>query len=318
MTGPAEFRGQELEDLAEPAIATRYLARLLVRGELALLLGAGVSMSNDLPSWKGLVRNCERSVGIALPSDDEDSDPRTAAQLLEAMEAVRVRVGSNDELLQLVQHSLYTPTQIGDGTYADGALQSMLLIAIGALVMPSARGSIRDVITLNFDDLLEWYLRLHGFSATSVTTFPTYLRSDYDVTVFHPHGFLPLVDNREATNWLVLRHSEFVARLARTSGEAWPNYLTSLFMTKRLLAIGSSMSDIDIEVHMAAAHKEHPGGGVPTGFVVGAKIDEAKQNQLLQAGLVPISLGHRDEVPAFILGICRQAAEFVERQRGGA
>lgn len=318
MTGLAEFRGQELEDLAEPAMATRYLARLLVRGELALLLGAGVSMSNDLPSWKGLVRNCEQEVGIAWPTADEEDDPRSAAQLLEAMETVRDSVDSDERLLELVQRGLYTATQLETRTYADEALQSMLLIAIGALVMPSARGSIRDVITLNFDDLLEWYLRLHGFSVTAVTAFPTYLRSDYDVTVFHPHGFLPLVDNHEATNWLVLRHSEFVSRLARTSGEAWPSYLTSLFMTKRLLAIGSSMSDIDIEVHMAAAHKEHPRGGVPTGFVVGANIDEAKQKQLLKAGLVPVSLGHRDEVPSFILGICRQAAEFVEEQRGGS
>jgi hypothetical protein len=318
MTNLNEFHGLELEDLTDAALAGRYIAKLLIRGELALLLGAGVSMSNNLPSWKGLVRNCEKAAGIASPGTSEKDDTRTAPEFLDAMEVVRDNLTSDHEFLEAVQQGLYTEQQLGDGTYDDTVLQSMLLIAIGALVMPSARGSIPTVITLNFDDLLEWYLRVHGFSVTSVVTLPAYLRSDYDVTVFHPHGFLPLVDSQESSDWLILRHSEFVARLAKTSGEAWPRYLTNLFMTKRLLAIGSSMSDIDIEVQLAQAHKEHPDEGLPHGFVVGDQIVDAKQKQLLRAGLVPVSLGDRTEIPGFILGICRQAADMVEKQRGGS
>jgi len=318
MTSLNEFHGLELEDLTDEAVATRYIAKLLIRGELALLLGAGVSMSNHLPSWKGLVRSCERAVGAVPPGATEAVDPRTAPDFLEAMEDVRDKLGSNEAFLSTVEKALYTDDdQRLRKDYDDTVLQSMLLIAIGALVMPSTRGSITTVITLNFDDLLEWYLRVHGFSVMTVTELPAYLRADYDVTVFHPHGFLPLVDSREATDWLVLRHSEFVARLAKTSGEAWPNYLTSLFMTKRLLAIGSSMSDIDIEVQLAAAHKERPDEGLPHGFVIGDQIAEPKQRQLLKAGLVPVSLHNREAIPGFILKICRQAADLVETHRGG-
>jgi hypothetical protein len=318
MTTLNEFHGLQLEDFTEKPVATRYIAKLLIRGELALLLGAGVSMSNALPSWKRLVRNCEKAVGITSPGDTENDDPRKAPDFLEAMEAIREKLDTGEQFLSTVQQGLYTEDQLRNGTYDNSALQSMLLIAIGALVMPSARGNIPTVITLNFDDLLEWYLRVHGFSVTSVTKLPAYLRADYDVTVFHPHGFLPLVDSREATDWLVLRHSEFIARLARTNGEAWPHYLTSLFMTKRLLAIGSSMSDIDIEVELAAAHKEHPDEGLPHGFVIGDQITELKQKQLLKAGLVPVSLDDKHDIPGFILGICRQAADLVEKHRGGA
>lgn len=316
MTGLGEFRGQSLEDLTEPEIATRYLAKLLLRGELVLLLGAGVSMANSLPSWKGLVRHCESAVGIDSPTATEDGDTRSSAELQEAMEEVSDRLADDDRFRDLVREGLYAGADIADGTYSDDALRSMLLIAIGALVMPSQRGSITEIITLNFDDLLEWYLHLHGYRTQSVANFPVYLRSDVDVTIFHPHGFLPLTNEYESTDWMVFRYSEFVARLAETKGKAWSRHTTSMLSTKRLLALGTSMGDIDIDVQLVAARDEHTDETLPAGFVIGAGIDPKKQKHLLRAGLVPVSLPERDAVPGFVLGVCRLAAQLDSASRG--
>lgn len=309
MTGVGEFRGQSLEDLADPEIASRYLAKLLLRGELTLLLGAGVSMANSLPSWKELVRYCEGAVGIEVPGEADVDDVRSSTELQDAMEAVYVKLGGEgDAFRELVRKGLYDGGHVANGAYSDAVLTSMLLIAIGALVMPSRRGSVREVITLNFDDLLEWYLHLHGYRTQSVSKFPVYLRSDVDLTVFHPHGFLPLVKGYESSDWIVLRYSEFVARLAGTGGEAWARHMTGILSTKRLLALGTSMGDIDIDVQLAKARAEHSDESLPAGFVVGAGIGEWKSRQLIGAGLVPVSLEDHDAIPTFVLEVCRRAA----------
>jgi hypothetical protein len=182
-----------------------------------------------------------------------------------------------------------------------------MLIAIGALVMASARGSIGDVFTLNFDDLLEWYLELHGFKTQVVSEFPAYLRGDVDVTLFHPHGFLPLLSSAHpASEWLVLSHQELVQRLAAGADSPWPTLLGSRFLTKRFLAVGTSMNDLDIDVHLARARAAIDKG--PLGFVVDVGISKDRQEELMEVGLVPVVLDAYDEIPDYLLRICRKAA----------
>jgi hypothetical protein len=173
---------------------------------------------------------------------------------------------SADDFTSFVRSNLYPDDYQASGGYPDSLLTNLTLIAVGALVMPSSRGSIADVITLNFDDLLESYLEVHGFTSQPVPDLPALLRADVDVTVFHPHGFIPLEATRVPTRWTVLTRQEFVQRIATTSGHAWPRFLTNLFSTKQLLAIGTSMSDVDLHVHLEQANAERGDG--PAGFVV--------------------------------------------------
>lgn len=295
------FIGMDLKQLAERDIAQKVLARLLSRGELVLFLGAGVSSASSFPNWQRLVERCETELGLPSPAN------RSTTDLMDAMEEVLDKSGDAVSFRELVRRNLYPSDMLATKTYPDSVLQQELLIALGALVMPSARGSIRDVITLNFDDLLEWYLHLHGFTTQSVPEFPVYLRSDQDVLVYHPHGFLPLAG--DATEWLVFTHQEFISRIAKTDGRPWRELMVNMFMTKRVLAVGTSMNDLDMSVYAEAAH-DGKSDRVPAGFVVDVGFQDTQRRKLLNARMVPIELDDYADIPRFLLGICREAAKL--------
>jgi hypothetical protein len=299
------FGALTLRDLRDREISIQFLASTLRRGELALLLGAGVSANIGLPNWDALVTGCETDVGLTSPAG------RSPQQLMQAIDKVRRQLDELDDgrtLLDVVRSNLYSKPDLERSDYSQGVMQVPLLIALGAIVMASARGSVSDVFTMNFDDLLEWYLHLHGFRTQVVTEFPTYLRGDVDVTVFHPHGFVPLVEDKyAASDWLVLSHQQLLDRLSASGDEPWPALLRSRFLSKRFLAVGSSMNDIDIGIHLRRALVAHGGRG-PLGFVllVGAEQDQC--DTLLENGMVPVVLDDYADIPKYILEVCQRAA----------
>lgn len=302
-----DFEGVPFRGYLELDIAAEYLADLITRGELSLLLGAGVSMSSGLPSWKALVEGCEADAGLDIPKKE-----RSSQELMEAIDSVRRKLhrdGRDGEMFAVVRRNLYPEQYLGASTYPDEILEQRMLIAIGAMVMSSSRGSVSDVFTLNFDDLLEWYLHLHGFTTQVVSNFPMTLRGDRDVAIFHPHGFLPLVEEPfSRSDWLVLSHSELVDRLTG-DGSKWPLLLESRFLSKRILAIGTSMNDIDLQVLFRKTRKEI--GDRPLGFVLVATMETDKQEALLEAGLVPLVVGSHEAIPEFLMRVCRLAAAKV-------
>lgn len=300
-----DFSMLTLPDLAQPKIAAAYLGQRLSRGELMLTLGAGVSMSSGLPSWDKLVAECEKEVGI-VPEED-----RSSRELMQAIDAVRRKLekqGRGGDLGGLVRRNLYPADLLKAGTYPDEIVERRMLIAVGALAMASSRGSVTDIVTFNFDDLLEWYLELHGFTSQVVPDVPTMLRGDRDVIVYHPHGFLPLVEKRyRPTQWLVLSHSELVERLTGVSSK-WPTVLEGQLMGKVMLAVGTSMSDLDLQVILRRVQSEV--AGRPLGFVVVKELEADERDDLMEKGLVPVEVGSYDAVPDFLLEICRRAADL--------
>jgi hypothetical protein len=299
-----KYATMTLPDLADPGVAELYLADLLNHGELSLLLGAGVSMSMGLPSWEALVSACESAVKL------KGKPNRSARELMEAIDDVRRALedqGRTHELLELVRSNLYPADFTVVGGYPNSLLTNHMLLAIGALVMSSSRGSVSQVITFNFDDLLEWYLHLHGFTTQVISDFPALVRGDADVTIFHPHGFLPLVSEvYERTSWLVLSHQELVQRLSDETSK-WSTLMETIFLSKRFLAVGTSMNDIDVELLLARARRHIP--DEPLGFLVAPRsADGTRERRLMEAGVVPVGVESRDAIPEFLLSVCRRAA----------
>lgn len=294
-----------LPDLKDPSVAELYLAELLNHGELSLLIGAGVSMSMGLPSWDELVSHCERAVGLS------PKPGRSARELMEAIDEVRRTLEAESresELPDLVRSSLYPSDYLAANGYPNDILGNRMLLAIGALVMTSSRGSVSQVMTFNFDDLLEWYLHLHGFTTQIVTDFPALIRGDADVTIYHPHGFMPLLSEvYERTSWLVLSHRELVDRISDESSK-WSPLIEMMFLSKRFLAVGTSMNDLDVEMLLARARRQLP--DEPLGFLVAPQsADGARERRLMEAGVVPISVESIDAIPDFLLSVCRRAAK---------
>ncbi len=175
--------------------------------------------------------------------------------------------------------------------------------------MSLARLEAAEVITPNFDDLLEWYMQLHGFSTQVVTNTPELLDSRTNVRLYHLHGFLPLDDDRYASSQrIVFTRAQFVARLADEGSTPWNSLLLSRLHSKLLLGIGTSMTDINIDTKLELA-RQQVGETRPLGFVVNTHDDDDKA-RLLRQGLIPVAVDSHDEVPGLLLSVCMRAADL--------
>jgi hypothetical protein len=108
------------------------------------------------------------------------------------------------------------------------------------------------------------------------------------------------------SDWLVLPYTELTERLSEPS-PPWPTLLHSRFLSKTFLAVGISLGDTDIDVHLQRAWKVL-NRRAPLGFVIDIGTDEDRRAAMLEAGLVPVVLDTYDQIPEFLLGICRAAA----------
>ena len=309
-----DFQTLTLDDLSNPSLATSFLGTLLSRGELFLLLGAGVSRPAGLPNWPMLVASCEAAVGLPAFESKFEGHERSSQELMRAMDSVYDVLQASEastarrRYVELVRGELYPAPLRTEGRYGPSAIKDDLLISLGAMVMASARGSIADVFTLNFDDLLEWYLDLHGFSTQVVPSFPVQLRGDRDVTVFHMHGFVPLLQGRyRSSEQILFTYSELIARISGSSGVAWQTLLGSRLLSRRFLAVGTSMQDIDLDVLLDGARKEL-GDDIPLGVALSVGMPEADRKHLKRFGVVPVSLTSYEQIPEFLLGVCQYAA----------
>ncbi len=304
MVAPVDFSVFTPERMSEPSMAAAILGRLLHRGELVLLLGAGASVGMGLPDWAGLVTTCAAHLG----STEDYSAVSSGRELMRSIDALRRWATlSRSEMKDVVHRALYGDL-LDVGEYPESTAVSPLLVALGAMLMRSARGSAGDVFSLNFDDVLEWYLDLHGFSTQVVPELPTLIQGDVDVHVYHLHGFLPLrTDAYETSPWIVFSEPELVDRLAKTAAFPWENLLLNRLQSKVLLGVGTSFSDTDL--HISLKRVSEVVTDRPYGFVVG-RHSEGERGELMDMGLVPVSLGEHSDVPTFLLEICRGAARL--------
>lgn len=301
----------------EQNAAASELAGYLTSGHLALLLGAGVSHDIKLPEWIELVRACEDASGV-----ERDVVGESSQDLMRRLDDVRAAAGDDLAFFQLIHDQLYSSILAeaeGVRGYPDTLLTSPMLIALGALVMSSVRGSVADVLTLNFDDVLEWYLHLHGFKTQVVESLPRLMGADVDVRIHHFHGYLPLMNSTRRSQWLVLTYQQLLDRISEDAGKPWQVLIASQLQTKVLLAVGTSMNDTDVDILLKRAH-DIVGNGRPLGYVLGREISTSRKRSLRSLGMVPVSFEEYSDIPAFILRVCQLAAsgnvETIELDRG--
>lgn len=221
-----------------------HLADQLRNGRLALFLGAGLSQPFLKLTWQELVERTLSSKGDTL----------SGSSLEEEVSQFRYSHYSSDTngYLDDVQKALYSKSMVS----FESLRENPTLGAIGALVMASRRGSAKGVVTLNFDNLLELYLRYHGFVTRSVFE-DTHWDGLADVTIYHPHGFLPYDNNEERSNDIVFDRISYGRALGQ-SGSKWREVIFSIMRTHTCVFIGLSGADLNLTSWLVDVQKEHP------------------------------------------------------------
>lgn len=278
--------------------AIDHIALALYRGEVALFLGAGVSRPLGLPGWPELVTECVKRA--AVPGITVPPNPETKT-LIELAGIVRRHIGDDAQYHGIVSDSLYATAKPRDLANA-----SPLLLALGALMMGSRRGRVREVWTLNFDDILEWYLRINGFIAQVVTEVPTLLR-ETDVTVYHPHGFLPL-DSLNGVRAPIVFDEESYADRSFGSDQAFLDATKNILCSKVILAVGMSWDD-DIVKKLVIACRNTVKNRPLAFWMFGPDVTPSAKKNCLDFNVVPLEFAcpKFTDYPPFLLQICEAA-----------
>lgn len=275
----------------------RHLAEQLVRGRLGIFLGAGVSSFFGLPDWTELVNRMSEALGRSkLPSG---ADP------IARVGALRTECFRNDVpgFLAAVKDALYRDITLD----FEKLRKNDTLAAIGSLVMSSKRGSAAKVLTLNYDDLLENYLEFHGFVTTSIWKVAHWANTS-DVTVYHPHGFLPLAPDRIQSDEIVLGTKEYLDVMA----SKWRPLLESFLRTHTFIYIGLSGNDIHLQslVHgiadVHAVTEERIRYHTVRFHRSGTEADDIG-SVLEPLGIFTHSISEFDEIPKLLFGVSQEA-----------
>jgi hypothetical protein len=281
-------------------------ASLLLDEKLILVLGAGVSMPFGLADWKQLITRLFQSAGTPRPT-------RLSIERQAEYFRTEVCAGDRAKFLQSVSQALY------QGVILDGwrLRENRTLAAIATIVSSSRRGQVARVVTFNFDDLLEWYLEFHGHVVHSVVE-ERHWAKNADVTIYHPHGLLPLRSGVARSTDIVLDQAAFT-RVVGRDYLAWRQELVTLLRTHFALFIGLSGADQHLDVLLTEAAESHVLRADNSEFW-GVRVTKATPRSATEkatrkwwnsrgVGTLQVRDYHTD-LAAFLFEICQRAAQI--------
>ena len=131
--------------------ALRLLASALRRGNLAIFVGAGISMAatEGFPNWVTLAERCCKKGEVEFDRTKAIVDSRYVRLKMREVRSALPKSG----YLAVVEAALYEGV-----AYNDALLRTPVLAALGSLVMGAVRGAANVVFNYNYDDVLEWFL----------------------------------------------------------------------------------------------------------------------------------------------------------------
>lgn len=285
--------------LKDPFLAVDRIGALLRDGVLRLFLGAGVSSGFGLPEWKTLIA---RVLSRDTDKDFLDSLPdRTPTDLTKLVDDVD---DASDEYVRKVHEALYRDAA---KSLFDQLQRSPLLLSVSALLTGAYRGRIDSVITYNYDDLLEQYLRMLGL-AVCPRVKSSDLSTRADVEINYVHGRLPQVwDDSTPMPSIVLSDKSYRAKRARID-EGWSAAVQNGLYSKigLFLALsGDDSSILDLLERLQIEVRHQPYNGY---WLLTADAFERNKKPILDVGMCPISI-IKEAVPQFIFTVCEAAAQ---------
>ena len=300
----------ELDILEAGSQAVFQLGDRLRQGQLAVMLGAGISIGMGLPSWGELVRRCCE----ATNTDTDGADFSTSGfevlnRLIDMAEAAYGRPKGRT-FNESVRDLLYRDS---DYNLIWNGPRNELLNALGFLCLGSGQRRVSEVATLNFDVILEEFAALHGLTYASVSVLPQ-LEDSVDLKVFHLHGALER--GGKCRSEIVFGAKRYNRRLAVSGqqNELWNSWLTNWILRKQLLIVGAGGS---FDAYHPAFTKafdllSNGGPGDSNRKYVGYWLLAAPQKPIQLSGIrdlgcVPVVLNSHAEYSRFILDIRRSS-----------
>ena len=247
------------------------------------------------------------------------SEKSSIQDLLFALEVVHdACTGGHDEFMDIVKKYFLEKVEKYDYEIA----KNLLFVALGALIMPSRRGAISEIITYNFDDMLEWYLHIHGFTTQRVINLP-FVESRCDVRIYHPHGYIPLAKSYMPGKPTGVGSESIVftlydyERLIASKDDAWKQTLSAIMKRHIPLMVGLSFDDLPLRL-LAAEVKgemekekswESGDSWRPIGILLKTEEElKGKEDGLIKRGIAPVGFEDYDEIWKFLLSVCQLAA----------
>ncbi len=253
------------------------LAKQTQKGDVTLVLGAGVSLSVGLPNWDQLAQRVWEKALPKLPSPwdiEDDLSPKRNPQFLPIVfERAFYALGPN-KFTQCLRESLYADFKMPQAATLRKSDSTLAVMARTILQEYRAGHAkrIKRVITLNADDLIEQAVkRLYNNKSAILKPITTSAGRPNlgrpEIPIYHVHGFLP-----HEKNWASLfgldKQWDQIRQLAQifTDTQYWRSASSILsfgnrtmgnaLFDSRCLFIGLSMTDINVLRWLALRYYE--------------------------------------------------------------
>ncbi len=206
-------------------------------GNLVLFCGAGISYDSGIPTWNDLLRYLLKKVfseNTEIPNIDTrlanlfqkriNVSPLILAQYLKTL--------LGNDFKSTVRNTLYTNLKKNNKT----------IEAIARLSRQRRNSKpLKAIITFNFDDLIEEELAKENIDYKSIFNEGERFQ-DFEMPVYHPHGFLPRDKKLTSQNEIVFSedayHSQFIDPFS------WSNLVQLNHLNNSIcLFIGISLTD---------------------------------------------------------------------------
>lgn len=224
------------------------IKRLSEVDALTVVVGAGASQESGLPDWSGLVTELLRIVGHQAGTRDDALDRFAQWSIRSdglpgAGATAKAWLGSN--FTNTIRQELYRES--GGEPRPGATAQCIARLRLAA-------GVNCEVVTLNYDTLLEKALREAGFRASEIKRYVSAKKGrSGDAVVRHLHGILTTT---EMEGTIVLSESDY--HLMQDKQRWQERYMRDRLKTTACLFVGTSLSDPNLLRYLYRAESSTP------------------------------------------------------------
>lgn len=215
----------------EQEIAINKANKLFYSGKNTFFLGAGVSSSAGLPSWDKLLQSMIKQSSQCDNSEDYSNNLNKDSDNSSIIKGRYIKMLYNNDDNNFV-------TSIKNALNVS-ANNSLLIRNIGNAIKTKR---INQIITYNYDDLIENELDLSGINFTSISKSERLIGDS--LPIYHVHGYIPIIRKNRKYNPNDVRLSEDSYHEIYKDSYHWSNVIQLYALNNSTcFFIGLSMKD---------------------------------------------------------------------------